>query len=130
MVLFDKGLKLEELKCVHDVQVWTNFNVNFKWGLNKSLFDINSVVFHFDDFNYGRKTATIYFEWLKFNSAASSTYIKMNKKTIPDCQKIIVEINKFDITNTYIHNCSFSWLSMPIKIDLARFRDSHISFKE
>jgi len=29
-----------------------------------SLFDIKSVVFHFDYFNYGRRTATIYFEWL------------------------------------------------------------------
>ena len=59
-----------------------------------SLFDIKSIVFHFDDFNYGRRTATIYFEWLKFNSAASSTYIKMNKmnkKKIPDCQKKSIE---------------------------------------
>jgi hypothetical protein len=34
--------------------------VYFKWGWSKSLFDINSVVFHFDDFNYGRRIATIF----------------------------------------------------------------------
>jgi hypothetical protein len=30
--------------------------VYFKWGWNKSPFDINSVVFHFDDSNYGRRS--------------------------------------------------------------------------
>jgi len=45
---------------------WKNVNVYLKWGRNKSHFDINLVVFHFDDFNYGRRTATIYFEWLQF----------------------------------------------------------------
>jgi hypothetical protein len=39
-----------------DVEVWNNFKVYFKWGWNKSPFDINSVVFHFDDFNYGRRS--------------------------------------------------------------------------
>jgi hypothetical protein len=33
-----------------DVQVWINVKVYFKWGWNKSPFD--SVVFHFDEFNY------------------------------------------------------------------------------
>jgi hypothetical protein len=39
-----------------DVQVLKNGKVYFKWGWNKTPFDINSVVhvFHFDDFNYGR----------------------------------------------------------------------------
>jgi hypothetical protein len=39
-----------------DVQVWKNVKVYFKWGWNKSPFDINSVVFHFDEFNYGRRS--------------------------------------------------------------------------
>jgi hypothetical protein len=39
-----------------DVKVWKNFKVYFKWGWNKSPFDINSVVFHVDDFNYGRRS--------------------------------------------------------------------------
>jgi hypothetical protein len=30
------------------------------WGWNKSPFDINSVVFHVDDFNYGRRITTIF----------------------------------------------------------------------
>jgi hypothetical protein len=30
-----------------DVEIWKNFKVYFKWGWNKSPFDINSVVFHF-----------------------------------------------------------------------------------
>jgi hypothetical protein len=36
----------------HDVQAWKSVKVYFKWGWNKSPFDINSVVFHFDDFKY------------------------------------------------------------------------------
>ena len=39
-----------------DVEVWKNVKVYFKWGWSKSSFDINSVVFHFDDFNYGRRS--------------------------------------------------------------------------
>jgi hypothetical protein len=37
-------------------QVLQNVKVYFKWGWNKSPFDINSVVFHFDDSNYGRRS--------------------------------------------------------------------------
>jgi hypothetical protein len=43
-----------------DVQVGKNVKVYFKWGWNKSPFDINSVVFHFDDSNYGRRITTIF----------------------------------------------------------------------
>ena len=43
-----------------DVQVLNNFKVYFKWGWNKIPFYINSVVFHFDDFNYGRGITTIF----------------------------------------------------------------------
>jgi hypothetical protein len=32
-----------------DVQVWKHVKVYFKWGSNMSPFDINSVVFHFND---------------------------------------------------------------------------------
>jgi hypothetical protein len=39
-----------------DVKVWKNVKVYFKWGWNMSPFDINSVVFHFEDFNYGRRS--------------------------------------------------------------------------
>jgi hypothetical protein len=35
--------------------------INFKWGWNKSPFDISSVVFHFDDFNYGRRSQPYFF---------------------------------------------------------------------
>jgi hypothetical protein len=42
--------------CERDIQVWKNVKVYFKWGWNKSPFDIISVVFHFDDFNYGRRS--------------------------------------------------------------------------
>ena len=44
-----------------DVQVWKNVKVYFKWGWTKSPFDINSVVFHFDDFNYGRRSQPYFF---------------------------------------------------------------------
>ena len=46
-----------------DVKVWKDFKVYvyFKWGWNKSPFDINSVVFHFDDFNYGRRSQPYFF---------------------------------------------------------------------
>ena len=44
-----------------DVQVWKNVKVYFKWGWNKSPFDTNSVVFHFDDFNYGRRSQPYFF---------------------------------------------------------------------
>jgi hypothetical protein len=39
-----------------DVEVWKNCKVYFKWDWNMSPFDINSVVFHFDDFNYERRS--------------------------------------------------------------------------
>ena len=44
-----------------DVQVCKNVKVNFKWGWNNSSFDINSVVFHFDDLNYGRRSQPYFF---------------------------------------------------------------------
>ena len=56
-----------------DVKVWKNVNVYVKWGWNQSPFDINSVLFHFDDFNYGRRSQP-------FNSAVFfTTYNKMKK---------------------------------------------------
>ena len=70
MMLFDKDLKYNRNKWTHewnsvvikdhvcDVELWKNFNVYYKWDWNKTHFDINSVVFHFGDFNYGRRTAT------------------------------------------------------------------------
>ena len=44
-----------------DVKVWKDFKVYYKWGWKKSPIDINSIVFHFDDFDYGRRTTTILF---------------------------------------------------------------------
>jgi hypothetical protein len=44
-----------------DVKVWKTFKVYFKWGWKKSPFDINSVVFHVDDFNYGRRSQPYFF---------------------------------------------------------------------
>ena len=72
MILFDKGLWLKQEENVHlservviqyrerDVHAGKNVKVYFKWGWNKSPFDINSVVFHVDDFNYGRRITTIF----------------------------------------------------------------------
>jgi hypothetical protein len=44
-----------------DVEVWKNVKEYFKWGRRKSPFDINSVGFHFDDFNYGRRSQPYFF---------------------------------------------------------------------
>jgi hypothetical protein len=44
-----------------DVEVWKNVKVYFKWCWNKWPFDINSLVFHFDDFNYGRRSQPYFF---------------------------------------------------------------------
>jgi len=44
-----------------DVKALKNVKVYFKWVWNRSQFIINSLVFHFDDFNYGRRTATMFF---------------------------------------------------------------------
>jgi hypothetical protein len=43
---------------LRDIELGKNVNVYYKWDWNKSHFDINSVIFRFDDFNYGRWTAT------------------------------------------------------------------------
>ena len=54
-------------KCVvikdreRDVQVLKHVMVYFKWGWNKSPVDINSVAFHFDDFNYGIRSQPYFF---------------------------------------------------------------------
>ena len=48
-----------------DVKVLKNVKVYFKWGWNKSPFDINSVVFHFDGSNYGRRSQPYCFDWIK-----------------------------------------------------------------
>jgi hypothetical protein len=45
----------------------------FKWGWNKTPFDINSVVFHFDDFNYGRWSQPYCF-WLDYNYSCIIMY--------------------------------------------------------
>jgi hypothetical protein len=71
MILFDQGLQLEQEEIwtfewhsvlIKDreraVQDWNNFKVKIRF---KSPFDINSVVFHIDDFNYGRRITTIFF---------------------------------------------------------------------
>ena len=44
-----------------DVQVLKNVKVYFKWGWTKSPFDINSAVFHFEDFNYERRSQPYFF---------------------------------------------------------------------
>ena len=53
-----------------DVEVWKNVKVYFKWGWNKSPFDIDLVVFHFDDFNYGRRSQPYFF----FNNCNSAGF--------------------------------------------------------
>jgi hypothetical protein len=77
-----KGLYQTESYSLHvilldrerDIKVWKNFKVYFKWGWNKSPFDINSVVFHFDDFNYGRRSQP---------NLHSSTIFLLNVVTVP-----------------------------------------------
>ena len=51
--------QVKDRELVHHVQVWKNVKVYFKWGWNKSPYD--SVVFHFDDFDYGRRSQPYYF---------------------------------------------------------------------
>jgi hypothetical protein len=50
---------IKDRQC--EVKVWKNVKVYFKWGWSKSPFDINSVVFHFDYFNYGRRSQPYFF---------------------------------------------------------------------
>jgi hypothetical protein len=40
---------------------YKNVKVYFKWYWIMSPFDINSIVFHFDDFNYGRRSQPCFF---------------------------------------------------------------------
>jgi hypothetical protein len=95
-----------------DVQVWKNFEVYFKWGWNMSPFNINSVVFHVDDFNYGRRSqpylfltiATQLFFFMTFNKMKKNIYHTVG--TVPTFNRKIVEICKFDIPNTHINDPS------------------------
>jgi hypothetical protein len=95
-----------------DVQVLKNFEVYFKWGWNMSPFNINSVVFHVDDFNYGRRSqpylfltiATQLFFFITFNQMKKNIYHTVG--TVPTFNRKIVEICKFDIPNTHINDPS------------------------
>ena len=79
-----------------------------------SPFDIKSVVFHFDDFNYGRRSQPYFLLKIATQLVFFITYNKM-KKYISHCRnsstfkRKIVEICKFDIPNTHINDPS--WLS-------------------
>jgi hypothetical protein len=53
--LLEFNENIEKLTCRKNLKVY------FKWGWNKSTFDTNTVVFHLDDFNYGRRITTIFF---------------------------------------------------------------------
>jgi hypothetical protein len=57
------------------VQVLQNVKVYFKWGWNKSPFDINSVVFHFDDSNYGRRPYCLSNRIIQFTCNAVNTHL-------------------------------------------------------
>jgi hypothetical protein len=63
------------LVSLSHVQVLKNVQVYFKWGWNKSPFDINSVVFHFDDFNYGRRSQPYFFLPIQFTCNAVNTHL-------------------------------------------------------
>ena len=85
--------------------------------LKQSPFDINSIVFHFDDFNYGRRSQP-YFYCNNCNSAGFFHNLKCIIKlkniyhtvgTVPTFNRKIVEICKFDTPNT--HTNDPSWLS-------------------
>ena len=98
--------------------------------------DINSVVFHFDDFYYGRRGAMNLLNDYNFNSAIRrskryiiitffTNYNKMKKKPITLSEQFqvfnrrIVQIGKFDIPSTHIQDRSLSWLSTgtPVKFN-------------
>jgi hypothetical protein len=68
-----KGLYQTESHSLRDLKVWKNVKVYYKWGWNKSPFDINSVVFHFDDFNYGRRSQPYCF-WFDQNYSCIIMY--------------------------------------------------------
>ena len=79
-----------------------------------SPFDINSVVFHFDDFNYGRRSQPYFFLTIATQLFFSYPIIKWKNiyhtvGTVPTFNRKIVEICKFDIPNTHINDPS--WLS-------------------
>ena len=77
-----------------------------------SPFNINSVVFHVDDFNYGRRSqpylfltiATQLFFFITFNQMKKNIYHTVG--TVPTFNRKIVEICKFDIPNTHINDPS------------------------
>jgi hypothetical protein len=62
-----------------DVEVLKNVKVYFKWGWNKLKFDIKSVVFHFDDFNYGRRWQSYFFLTIATRLFFFIAYNKMKK---------------------------------------------------
>jgi hypothetical protein len=69
-----------------DVGVWKNFKVYFKWCCNKSPFDINSLVFHFDDLSYFKSQN--YMKIMRKNligidNLHISTIILLNAGTVP-----------------------------------------------
>jgi hypothetical protein len=91
-----------------DVEVWKNDKVYFKWGRSKSPFNINSVVFHFDDFNYGRRSQPHSFVTIATQLFfVFITYNKMKKiyhtvGTVPAFNRKIVEICKFAIPIKFV----------------------------
>ena len=67
-----------------------------------SPFDINSVVFHFDDFNYGRRSQAYFFQQLQLSLLFFITYNKMKNiyhtvGTVPTFNSKIVEIISFSV---------------------------------
>ena len=69
-----------------DVQAWCNFKVYF----HNSPFEINSFVFHYDDFHYGRRITAILCLIIATQLVFSITY--NNTVKVPVCLKSLIDV--------------------------------------
>jgi hypothetical protein len=100
------------------------------WGWNKSPFDINSVVFHFDDFNYGRRSQPYLFWQSQLSWVFFITYNKIKKiySTLSEqFQHSIVVIGN-DCTGSCRINIKWWLVSTSFKIYLDILSNLYIMF--
>jgi hypothetical protein len=130
---------------VRDIEIWKNFNVYYTWDWNKSPFDINSVVFHFDDFNYGRRTATRK-KWTPAWNSVVTKYHVRDEELWRNFNKDIIIINLISYfciawrcarhgVTTYIFLCNYVSdifsISKPVSTIIDYFSaDNNSSFNE
>jgi hypothetical protein len=86
-----------------DVKVWCNCKVYF----HNSSFEVNSVVFHFDDFNYERRITTIFF----FNNCNSAGFFHSAVSTHLNHRKIFLFATRYGVGSLNI-NCKPHWLAI------------------